>query len=76
MQLTSHKNCVLNDDLAELEWVFASVCDALEADQGKPDEEERARIRRLFVLACNGMSEPRSLRNHLVRSFTRRRRAA
>ena len=68
------KTAFSNDDLVELEWVLASVCEALEAGQGKPTHEEKARIRRrLFVLSCNGMSEPRSLRNHLVRSFSRSR---
>jgi hypothetical protein len=73
MQLTSHKTVFSNDDLTELEWVFASVCEALEAVRGVHDEEEKARIgRRLFVLACNGMNDPRGLRDHLIRSFTRR----
>ena len=74
MQLTSPKDEFSNDDLVELEWVFASACEALEARHGKPDEEERVCIRRrLFMLACNGMSDPLEMRYHLVRSFTRSR---
>jgi hypothetical protein len=66
------KTTFSNDDLVELEWVFASVCEALEAAQGKQDDDEKACIRRrLFVLASNGMSEPKSLRDSLIRSFTR-----
>ena len=72
MQPTSYKTVFSNDDLTELQWVFASVCETLEAQQGKRDESEKALIRRrLFILACNGMSDPRSLRDYLVRSFTR-----
>jgi hypothetical protein len=71
MQLTSPKTVFSNDELTELEWVLASVCDALEAEQCKPDENEKAGVRRrLFVLACNGVSDPRTLHDHLIRSFT------
>jgi hypothetical protein len=67
------KSAFSNDDLVELEWVFASVCEALEANEERQDEEAKACIRRrLFMLACNnGMSDPASLRDHLVRSFAR-----
>ena len=67
------KSAFSNDDLVELEWVFASVCEALEAKHERQDEEAKACIRRrLFMLACNhGMSDPASLRDHLVRSFAR-----
>ena len=72
MQITSPKVAYSNDELTELEWVFASVCETLEVGQGKQNDEERACIRkRLFVLASNGMNDPRSLRDHLIRSFTR-----
>jgi hypothetical protein len=30
-----------SEDLVELEWVFASVCDTLEAEQGRLAEEEK-----------------------------------
>jgi hypothetical protein len=60
-----------NDDLVELEWVFASVCEALENEQGALTEEDRTCIRRrLFLLACSVMGEPRILRDHLIRSFS------
>ena len=79
MPTHSPKLAFSNDDLVELEWVFASVCEALEANQERQDEEAKACIRRrLFMLACNnGMSDPASLRDHLVRGFARsnRRRA-
>jgi hypothetical protein len=71
MQITPN-NAFAHDDLNELQWIFASVCEVLEAKHDKPDEEERACIRRrLFMLACNGMRDPLQLRDHLVRSFTR-----
>ena len=56
------KSAFSNDDLVELEWVFASVCEALEANQERQDEEAKACIRRrLFLLACNnGISDPAS----------------
>jgi hypothetical protein len=59
-----------NDDLNELEGVLASVCETL----APQDEEVKARIRRrLFLLASNGISKPRQLHDHLIRSFTRAR---
>jgi hypothetical protein len=75
MSIGPPKTTFSNDDLVELEWVFASVCEFLEAQQGKQDDDEKGCIRRrLFVLASNGMSEPRSLRDSLIRSFTRPRK--
>jgi hypothetical protein len=70
------KSAFSNDDLVELEWVFASVCEALEANQERQDEEAKACIRRrLFLLACNnGISDSASLRDDLVRSFARSNR--
>jgi hypothetical protein len=62
------KNVFYDADLAELEWVFQLVCSELNF----PDEQETVSIRRrLFMLACNGMSDPEMLRAHLVESFTR-----
>ena len=60
MPIRPPKMAFSNDDLVELEWVFASVCEALEANQERQDEEAKACIRRrLFMLACNnGMSDP------------------
>ena len=60
MPIRPPKMAFSNDDLVELEWVFASVCEALEANQDRQDEEAKACIRRrLFMLACNnGMSDP------------------
>jgi hypothetical protein len=71
MSIGPPKTNFSNDDLVELEWVFASVCEALEATQGTQGDDVKACIRRrLFVLASNGISEPRSLRHSLIRSFT------
>jgi hypothetical protein len=72
MQLTSPKTTFSNDDLTELHWVFASVCEALEAEQGKLNEKEKTRIRRrLFeMVGLGGMTDPQSERDHLIRSFT------
>ena len=58
-------------DLVELEWVFASVCEVLETEQGKLAEEDKTCIRRrLLLLACSDMGEPRVLRDHLIRIFS------
>jgi hypothetical protein len=62
------KNVFYDVDLAELEWVFQSVCSALNF----PDDQETTAIRRrLFLLACNGMNDPELLTRHLIESFTR-----
>lgn len=76
MPIRPPKMAFSNDDLVELEWVFASACEALEANQERQDEEAKACIRRrLFMLACNnGMSDPASLRDHLDRRFARSNR--
>ena len=52
--------------------MFASVCEALEAEQGKLDEKEKRRIRRrLFeMIALTGMTDQQSERDDLIRSFT------
>ena len=61
-------NVFYESDLAELEWVFQLVCSELNF----PDEHETASIRRrLFMLACNGISDPEMLKAHLIESFTR-----
>jgi hypothetical protein len=66
------KTVFYESDLAELEWVFQSVCSALDF----PDEHETACIRRrLFLLACNGMTDPETLKEHLIESFTRSKKA-
>ena len=65
------KNVFYDADLAELEWVFQSVCSELKF----PDEHETASIRRrLFMLACNGITDPEMLRTHMIESFTRSRK--
>jgi hypothetical protein len=70
-QIGPPKTVFYEGDLAELEWVFQSVCSAL----GSPDEHETVAIRRrLFMLACNGMSDPEILSAHLIESFTRSRK--
>jgi hypothetical protein len=67
------KNVFYDADLAELEWVFQLVCSELNF----PDEHETVSIRRrLFLLACNGMSDPEMLRAHLIESFRRSRKQA
>lgn len=42
MPIRPPKMAFSNDDLVELEWVFASVCEALEANQDRQDEEAKA----------------------------------
>ena len=65
------KNVFYEADLAELEWVFQLVCSELNF----PDEQETVSIRRrLFMLACNGMTDPEMLKAHLIQSFTRSRK--
>jgi len=49
MQLTSPKTTFSNDNLSELQWVFASVCEALEAEQGKLDEKQKTRIPQAII---------------------------
>jgi hypothetical protein len=67
-QVGPAKNVFYDADLAELEWIFQSVCSELKL----PDELETVSIRRrLFMLACNGMNDPEMLRAHLIESFTR-----
>ena len=67
-QIGPAKTVFYEPELAELEWVFQSVCSAL----GFPDEHETACIRRrLFLLACNGMNDPDMLSTHLIDSFKR-----
>jgi len=65
------KTVFYDADLAELEWVFQSVCAALNL----PDDHKTASIRRrLFLLACNGMNDPDLLTRHLIENFTRSRK--
>jgi hypothetical protein len=71
--ISAATNVLYDTDLAELEWIFQSVCSELNF----PDEQETASIRRrLFMLACNRMSDPEMLRAHLIESFTRSREQA
>jgi hypothetical protein len=64
----SSKTSFSENDLAELEWVYQSVCSTL----GTLDEKDKALVRRrLFLLACNGMDEPEMLNAHLIDSFRR-----
>ena len=66
------KTVFLDADLAQLQWVFDEVCSALESQRGRIEEDTKAYIRRrLFVLACSGMSDPETLRDHLFVSFNR-----
>jgi hypothetical protein len=64
----SSKASFSENDLAELEWVYLSVCSAL----GTLDDADKALVRRrLFLLACNGMNDPDMLSTHLIDSFKR-----
>jgi hypothetical protein len=70
-QVGTPKTVFYDADLAELEWVFQSVCSALDL----PNNHETASVRRrLFLLACNGMNDPEMLRTQLIESFTRSRK--
>src|SRR5262245_5273998 len=65
-QMGPPKPVLLDVDLAELEWVFQSVCSALDY----PGEQETVSIRRrLFLLACNGMNDPELIRTRLIENF-------
>jgi hypothetical protein len=57
-------------DLNDLEWVFEAVCAALKGRDLTEDNKAFLR-RRLFMLACNGMTDPDVLREHLIASFAR-----
>jgi len=72
MGIHQPKTVFLDADLAQLQWVFDEVCSALEGQRGRVEEDMKTYIRRrLFVLACNGMNDPESLRDHLLASFMR-----
>ena len=67
----SSKASFSENDLAELEWVYLSVCSAL----GTLDDADKALVRRrLFLLACNGMNDSELLKRHLIERFTRSRK--
>jgi hypothetical protein len=68
----SHSTATFSEtDLAELDGVFEDVCAAVNAT-GELDEGTRGAIRRrLFVLACNGMTNPKAMRHHLILNFSR-----
>jgi hypothetical protein len=68
-QATPPKTVFNESDLAQLEWVLEAVFKAVDAHAADQDTKQSIR-RRLFLLACNGMSEPEVLRDHLIESFT------
>jgi hypothetical protein len=45
-------------NLNELEWVFESVCAAVRVLGSLPEDSKAFLRRRLFMLACNGMTDP------------------
>ena len=60
-------------DLNELEWVFECACTTIKG-HGLLTEDTKSFIRRrLFMLACNGMTDPDDLRDHLVANVTRQK---
>ena len=64
------KTTFTDTDLNELEWVFESVCTTIKG-HGLLTEDTKSFIRRrLFVLACNGMTDSDDLRDHLVANVT------
>jgi hypothetical protein len=71
-QIGPPKTAFSDADLAELEWVYQSVCSALETF----DQSEKASLRRqLFLLACNGMNDPEMLRARLIEGFMRSKKS-
>jgi hypothetical protein len=55
-------------DLSELEWVLGAVLESLETT----DEDTKTILRsKLFLLACNGISDPEKLRDRLMASAKR-----
>jgi hypothetical protein len=60
------KTVFTDGDLNELEWVFESVCIAMEGPNLLSEDIKNAIRRRLFMLACNGMTDPNDLRDHLI----------
>jgi hypothetical protein len=71
------KTVFTHTDLDQLEWVFEAVTTALEAQRGRIEDSTKGYIRRrLFVLACNGMTDPDKLREHLLMSFGHPKAAA
>src|SRR5262245_10145447 len=70
------KGVFTDTDLAQLEWVFQSVCSALDAAEAAPDEEEKASIRRrLVLLARNGMNDQEALSARLIENYMRSKKA-
>jgi len=66
------KTVFTDSDLDQLEWALDAVITALEARSGRIEEATKAHLRsQLFVLACNGMTDPEKLRDHLLMSFGR-----
>jgi hypothetical protein len=58
-------------DLVVLDRVFDDVCTALKGARVLSERRKNAIRRRLFMLACNGMSDPEALRDHIIVSFER-----
>ena len=65
------KTAFSDTDLNELEWVFESVCTAIKGPGSLTEDTKNFIRRRLFVLACNGMSDPDDLRDHLLANVAR-----
>ena len=65
------KTTFTDTDLNELEWVFESVCTAIKGTGPLTEDTKSFIRRRLFVLACNGMTDPDDLRDHLVANVAR-----
>ena len=59
MQITSPETGFSNEHLVALDWVFAAVCEAVEAEQGKLDGKAKTRIaEQLTMLASNAGAIP------------------
>ena len=58
-------------DLVVLDQVFDDVCAALKRTTELSERRKNAIRRRLFMLACNGMTDPDALRDHVIVSFER-----
>jgi hypothetical protein len=65
------KTTFTDTDLNELEWVFESVCTTIKGHGLLTEATKNFIRRRLFVLACNGMTDPDDLRDHLVANVSR-----
>jgi hypothetical protein len=71
MSCGTPKTAFSEADLVVLDRVFVDVCAGLKGGTEINERRKDAIRRRLFMLACNGMTDPDTLRDHIIVSFER-----